>query len=423
MKRFMDYPFNQKRVVVTGMGVVTPIGLNTEEFWTAWRTGQSGIGGIDRFDVSRFKSKIAGQIDNFDPLCHMDRKDLLRLDRFTHLAKSATDQAFIQSGLDHSNGWKKKAGVLVGSGLGGIISLCEQMDVMQQDSPRRVNPFLMPMFLINAASAYISLDYKLKGPSCNVSTACASGLSAVVQACNLIQSGELDVIFAGGSDAPIVPIILAAFDALNALASKWNDNPTKASRPFDSGRKGFVLSEGSAILCLEERQHAEDRNADILCEIVGGKETCDAYHMVSPLEDGAGVVQSITQALIQADVKPDEVDYINAHATSTVVGDRCEAQAIKQVFNHHSDTIAVSAIKEFVGHMLGASGPIGLVGSILAINKGYIPPSRNLESIDPACDINIVSKNVNRTAINTALVNSSGFGGHNASVLVRSFDK
>jgi 3-oxoacyl-[acyl-carrier-protein] synthase II len=410
----------ERRVVVTGMGAVTPIGLDVESFWEASCAGRSGVQRINCFDVSQFNSQVAGLVEGFDPLPFVTLKEALHLDRFTLLAVAAATQALANSGLDKSDGWRHQAGVVLGTGVGGIFSLSQQMEVLRTSPPRFVNPFLMSMMLTNSASGFLAIHFRLKGPSASVSTACASGSSALTVACNMIRTGQADVVLTGGTEAPMTPIILAAFDSLHALATGWNDEPEAASRPFDAARAGFVIAEGAGVLVLEEQRHALDRGAPILAEIAGWGETTDAHHMTAPAPNGEGVAQAMRLAIEWARLDAGAVDYVNAHATSTRLGDEFEAFAIREVLGARAERVPVSATKSLVGHTLGAAGALGVVSAVLSLQHGLIPPTINLTEPDPACALDHVIGGPRRTDLTAAMVNASGFGGHNVSLLLMS---
>ncbi len=410
----------KRRVVVTGVGAVTPIGLDVESFWEASCAGRSGVQRIERFDTSQFCSQVAGLVEGFDPLPFVTPKEALHLDRFTLLSVAAATQALVNSGLDGRDDWRARAGVVFGTGVGGILSLSEQMEVLRTSPPRFVTPFLMSMMLTNSAAGFLGIHFRLKGPSSCVSTACASGSSALTVACNMICTDQADVVLSGGTEAPITPIILAAFDSLHALATDWNDKPEAASRPFDMARAGFVMAEGAAALILEERRHALDRGAPILAEIAGWGETTDAHHMIAPSPNGEGVAQAMRLAIEWADLDPGAVDYVNAHATSTRLGDEFEALAIRKVLGDRVERVPVSATKSLVGHTLGTAGALGVVSAIMSLQRGLVPPTINLTDPDPACELDHVIGEPRRVNLTTALVNASGFGGHNVSILLMS---
>jgi 3-oxoacyl-[acyl-carrier-protein] synthase II len=402
------------------MGAITPIGLDVTSFWEASCAGRSNIQLIDRFDASQFNSQIASAVKDFDPLCFVTRREALHLDRCTLLTVGAATEALASSGLNGNDDWRDRTGVVIGCGVGGIASLSEQIEVLRTSPPRFVNPFLMPMMLNNSPSGFLAIRFKFKGPSTCTTTACASGASALVVAANLIRTGQATVVLAGGAEAAITPIILAAFDSLKALATGWNHQPEAASRPFDKKRAGFVLAEGAGVLVLEERRHALDRGAPILAEIAGWGETTDAHHMFAPAPNGQGVTQAMRLAIERAHLDPGAVDYVNAHATSTPLGDEFEACAIRNVLGDRTEKVPVSAIKSLIGHTLGAAGALAAISSILSLRYGLIPATANLTDPDPACALKHVVGEPYRGSLTTALVNSAGFGGHNVSILYMS---
>ncbi len=410
----------EHRVVVTGIGAVTPIGLDVQSFWEASCAGRCNTQLIDSFDTTQFNSRIAAAVKDFDPLCFVTRREALHLDRCTLLAVGAATEALANSGLNGHDNWRERAGVVIGCGVGGVASLSEQMEVLRTSPPRFVNPFLMPMMLNNSPCGFLGIHFRLKGPSSCTTTACASGASALAVACNLIRTDQATVVLAGGTEAAITPIILAAFDSLKALATGWNHQPQAASRPFDKGRAGFVLAEGAGVLVLEERRHALDRGASILAEIVGWGETTDAHHMFAPAPQGQGIAQAMRLAIERARLDPGAVDYVNAHATSTPLGDEFEACAIRDVFGARFSKVPVNAIKSLIGHTLGAAGALAAISAILSLQHGCIPATMNLSDPDPACELNHVVSEPCRAGLNTALVNSAGFGGHNVSILYMS---
>jgi 3-oxoacyl-[acyl-carrier-protein] synthase II len=407
----------KRNIVITGIGAITPIGQNVETFWENCCRGCSGIRQIDRFDVSQYRSQIAGLIEDYDPFYFLNRKDALHLDRFTTLSVAAADQAMAQSCLKGNGSWRDNTAVVLGTGLGGINSVSEQMEVLRNSTPRAVNPFLMPMMLNNSASAFLAIRFGLKGPNFASSSACASGSSAVVAACHLIRSGAADIALTGASEAPVTPIIVAAFDSLKSLARGWNDEPQQASRPFDVKRRGFVISEGAAVLVIEELQHALDRGAEILAHITGMGETCDAFHMTRPANRGTGIAEAMRKALAEAGRKGSEIGFVNAHATSTTVGDQNEATAIRSVLG---ENIPVSALKSQLGHTLGAAGALSLVGSVMALREKIIPPTINVSKVDPKCGLGNIVQNAQKTEFSSVMNNAMGFGGHNVSILVES---
>ncbi|TYO97415.1 beta-ketoacyl-ACP synthase II [Desulfallas thermosapovorans] len=409
-----------KRVVITGIGAVTPVGNNLDEFWNNLTGGVSGVGTISRFDTTGYSSKIAAEVKNFNPTDFIDRKEARRMDRFTHYALAATAMAVENAGLDVSKINGDRAGVILGSGVGGIETLEEQHRVLAERGPGRVSPFFIPMMISNMASGRIAINYGLRG--CNVTTtsACASSANALGDAFKVIQHGQADIMISGGTEAPITPLAVAGFCSMKALSTR-NDDPAGASRPFDTGRDGFVIAEGAVILVLEEMEHALARGAEILAEITGYGASCDAYHITAPDPVGTGAVLSMRLALDDAGLAPEEVDYINAHGTSTSLGDKLETLAIKEVFGIHAKNLAVSSTKSMTGHLLGAAGGLETAVCVLAIKKSVIPPTINLTHPDPDCDLDYVPNVARRADVAVALTNSFGFGGHNATLVIERF--
>lgn len=409
-----------KRVVITGIGVVTPVGNNLDEFWDNLTGGISGVGTISRFDTTGYSSKIAAEVKNFNPTDFIDRKEARRMDRFTHYALAATAMALENAGLDVSKINGARAGVILGSGVGGIETLEEQHRVLAARGPGRVSPFFIPMMISNMASGRIAINYGLRGCNITTTSACASSANALGDAFKVIQHGQADIMISGGTEAPITPLAVAGFCSMKALSTR-NDDPAGASRPFDTGRDGFVIAEGAVILVLEEMEHALARGAQILAEITGYGASCDAYHITAPDPVGTGAVLSMRLALDDAGLAPEEVDYINAHGTSTSLGDKLETLAIKEVFGIHAKNLAVSSTKSMTGHLLGAAGGLETAVCVLAINKGVIPPTINLTHPDPDCDLDYVPNVARRADVAVALTNSFGFGGHNATLVIERF--
>ncbi|WP_347487892.1 beta-ketoacyl-ACP synthase II [Desulfoscipio sp. XC116] len=409
-----------KRVVITGIGLVTPVGNTLNDFWGNLTGGISGVGPITRFDTTGYSSKIAAEVKNFTPTDYIDRKEARRMDRFTHYAVAAAAMAVENAGLDITKINRARAGVILGSGVGGIETLEDQHRVLVERGPGRVSPLFIPMMISNMASGRVAINYGLR--ACNVTTtsACASSANALGDASKVIQRGQADVMLSGGTEAPITPLAVAGFCSMKALSTR-NDDPTGASRPFDSGRDGFVIAEGAAILVLEEMEHALARGADILAEITGYGASCDAYHITAPDPEGAGAVLSMRMALEDAGMSPEKVDYINAHGTSTLLGDKLETLAIKEVFGEHAGRLAVSSTKSMTGHMLGAAGGLETAVCALAIKDGVIPPTINLVEPDPDCDLDYVSNGARRVDVAVTLTNSFGFGGHNATLVIERF--
>lgn len=408
--------------MITGIGCTTPVGIGKEEFWNSLINGISGISYITNFDNEEYASKIAGEVKNFSPEEYIDKKEAKRMDKFTQFAVAGTKLAIADSKLDIDKVDKERFGVIIGSGVGGIETLEKQHTNLLKKGPRRVSAFFIPMMITNMAPGQISMLYGAKGPSFAVTSACASGTHAIGEAFRMIQRGVSDVIITGGSEAAVSTMAVAGFSSMKALSTR-NDEPTKASRPFDKDRDGFVIGEGSGILIVEELEHALKRNAHIYGEIVGYGATSDAYHITAPDPEAVGAANAMRLALEDANVECSKVDYINAHGTSTYYNDKLETLAIKKVFKEHAYKVAISSTKSMTGHLLGAAGGIEAIASVLAIENGIIPPTINYETPDLECDLNYVpNESINRE-VNYVLSNSLGFGGHNASLLFKKFDE
>jgi len=405
----------KRHVAITGLGVVTPVGNDIPTMWDALVHGKSGIARIAGFDPSPYDSQVAGEVRGLEMAEYMDRKELRRTDRFTHLAVAAATQALRDAKLEAIPD-AGRAGTAISSGLGGIATMVDQVMVMDQRGPSRLSPFFVPMLMANAASAQVAMRFGLKGPSLTHISACASSSHAIGEAGDIIRRGQADVMVAGGSEACAIPVIVAAFAAMKTL-TRHNDDPEGASRPFDKDRDGFVLSEGAAVVVLEEREHARARGARIYGELVGYGATADAYHITAPSPEGEGNARAMRMALNEAGLRPEEIDYINAHGTSTQPNDREETAAIKQVFGEHAYKLLVSSTKSMTGHLLGAAGALEAIVCLLAIRDGCIPPTINYQTPDPGLDLDYVPNTARAKAITTALSNSMGFGGHNASLI------
>ncbi|PES65393.1 beta-ketoacyl-[acyl-carrier-protein] synthase II [Bacillus cereus] len=410
-----------ERVVITGMGVVSPIGNDIKTFWNNLIKGESGIVNIDTFDVTNHKTKIAGIVQNFDADEVLGKKEARRLDRFSQFALAAAEQAWSDSKLDLDRIDVERLGVYVGSGIGGIETLIENVDALRQKGPRRVSPTLVPAIMSNAAAAQISIKWNAMGPSMSPVSACAIGNTSIGEAFRLIRSGEADVIFAGGTESAITDLSIASFGNATALSTR-NDNPTKASRPFDGNRDGFVMSEGAGILILESLSHALRREAKIYAEVIGYGASSDAYHIVATHPEGKGAYLAMRSALKNANISPEEVDVISAHATSTKVGDISETMAIKQLFGKQAYQIPVTANKSMLGHMLGAAGGVEAIALAMSLKEGTVPPTINLENLDPLCDLDYVPSVARQVKINIGLSNSFGFGGHNAAIVLKRYE-
>jgi 3-oxoacyl-[acyl-carrier-protein] synthase II len=405
-----------RRVVVTGLGAITPIGNDVAATWHGLVSGRSGIGHITRFDPSPYETQIAGEVKDFDPQKAMDRKEVRRTDRFTQLAVGAAAEALADAKVDTTKD-NDRIGVAIATGVGGLETLIEQVLVMEKRGPSRLSPFLVPMLMANAASAQISMQFGLRGPNLTHVSACASSAHALGESAEMIRRGMAEVMVAGGSEAAVIPLAIGAFSTMHAM-SRRNDDPQRASRPFDKDRDGFVLSEGSAVVILEEREHAIARGARIYAELVGYGATADAYHITSPSPEGEGNARAMRMALAEAGLEPTAIDYINAHGTSTQPNDREETSAIKQVFGEHAYKLMVSSTKSMTGHLLGAAGALEAIACILAIGHGCVPPTINYTTPDPALDLDYVPNQARPAKIRTALSNSMGFGGHNASLIL-----
>jgi 3-oxoacyl-[acyl-carrier-protein] synthase II len=415
---------NDRRVVITGLGVVTPLGNDIETFWSHLKNGVSGIHTIDAFDTAAYDCKIGGQVRDFNAkLFFKNPKDVRRSDRFSHLAMAAAKMALEDSGIDVANLERRdRFGVLVSSGIGGLKTLQEQLTILLTKGPTRTSPFTIPMLLSNMASGLISMEFDLHGPNMCIVTACATSNNAIGEAWRIIKFGDADVFVAGGSEASIVEIGLAGFSAMKALSTR-NDEPERASRPFDRDRDGFVVGEGAGILIVEELEHAKARDAKIYCEITGYGLSADAYHMTAPPPDGEGAARAMQVALNHARIPPEGVDYINAHATSTDIGDICETRAIKRVFGDQAYKVAISSTKSMTGHLLGGAGGIEMAACALAIRDSVIPPTINLENPGEECDLDYTPNVARQKKVRVALNNSFGFGGHNATLVAAAFEK
>lgn len=410
----------QKRVVITGLGIISPVGTGLEPFWSSLITGVSGIRRVTRFDPTHFNTKIAGEVVDFEPTDYIDKKEARRMDRFTQFAVAAAGMAIEDAALDLENENRDRIGVILGSGIGGIGTLEDQARVLVEKGPGRVSPFFVPMMIANMGAGQVAISYRLRGPNITSVSACASSTNALGDAFKLLQWGHADIMISGGTEASVTPLAMAGFISMKAMSSR-NDEPEKASRPFDAGRDGFVVGEGAAVLVLETLEHALGRGARIYAEIVGYGSSCDAYHMVAPDPEGCGAANSMREALADAGLKPDAVDYINAHATSTPPGDKAETLAIKKVFGQHAYKTAVSSTKSMTGHLLGAAGGLEAIVCVLTMQKGIIPPTINYEQPDPECDLDVVPNVARKAVVNVALSNSFGFGGHNATLVFKKY--
>ena len=415
----------KRRVVVTGLGVVSPIGNNLEDFWKSLLEGKSGVKRLQCFDPTHFTCKIAAEVKNFDPSAYLSAKDMKRMDRFVQFAVVAAKMAVVDAMLNLDSEDKNRIGVLVGSGIGGLHTVEAEhkqfIALGPEKGPARMSPFLIPMLIVNMASGQVSITLGLKGPNTAIATACASGNHAIGDAFRIIEGGEADVMVCGGSEAATTLMGFGGFCALKALSTAYNDEPERASRPFDKNRDGFVMGEGSGVVVLEEADRAQKRNARIYCEIIGYGMSGDAYHMTAPDPKGDGGIRCLREALKDAGIKPQEVDYINAHGTSTLYNDKIETLAIKKVFGDHARKLAISSTKSVMGHLLGAAGGVELIASALAIKEGIIPPTINYETPDPDCDLDYVPNKPRAAKLKVVVSNALGFGGHNATLVVRKF--
>lgn len=422
MNFFSSKTIPLRRVVVTGMGMITPTGKNRSENWENLKNGRSGIGKITRFDASRHASQIAGEVKNFDPTQYFDRKDLKKFDPFIQFALIASEEAVKDSGLDLNAIDKEKAGVYIGSGIGGIQTIEINKEILMQKGPDRISPFFLPACIANLGAGQVSIKFGFKGPNLANCTACATGTHAIGDSTRIIQRGEADIMIAGGAEYPITPLGVAGFTAMRALSTR-NDQPEKASRPFDKNRDGFVIAEGSALLVLESLEHAHNRGARIYAEVVGYGFTGDAYHMTAPDSDADGAYRAMKMALADAQIRPEDIVYINAHGTSTLLNDKLETHAIKRLFGEHAYKLAISSTKSMTGHMLGATGSAEAAFTIMAMTNSFIPPTINYETPDEECDLNYTPNQGISREIPYALSNSFGFGGTNASLLLKKFSE
>ena len=410
---------SERRVVITGIGVVSPVGNDLASFWESLKAGRSGIGSISAFDTEKFDCKIAGEVRGYDPTpFYKTPKDVRRTDRYTQFAVGAAKMSLDDSGLDLASIDLDRAGVMIGSGVGGLATMETQVGQMLTKGPDRTSPFMIPMMISNMASGFISMEHGLRGPNMAIVTACATANHCMGEAWRIIKFGDADIIFAGGSEACIVPVGIAGFAAMRALSLR-NDEPERASRPFDKERNGFVMGEGAGVIILEEYEHAKKRGAKIYCELAGYGLTADAYHMSAPMPEGEGAARCMHMAMKHAKVNPQDVDYINAHGTSTPIGDACETKAVKRAFGESAHKVAVSSTKSMTGHLLGAAGAVEMAACVMAMRDGVLPPTINLENPDPECDLDYVPNKAREKKVKVAISNSFGFGGHNSSVVIK----
>ena len=409
----------RRRVVVTGAGVISPVGNTIEQFWDSLKNGRSGIRRLTHFDVSKYSSQVAGTVEDFNPEDYFSSKEARRMDRFVQFALAASKMALESSGIDLDRTDLERVGVLIGSGVGGMTTIEDQHIIFLEKGPRRLSPFFIPMLIANMASGVVAMNFGLKGPNSAVSTACATGTHAIGDAYRIIERDEADAILAGGSEAALTPIGFGGFCAMRALTTSRNDDPERASRPFDRTRDGFVMSEGAGVVALEELEHAQKRGAKIWGEVVGYGMSADAYHMTAPAPDGDGALRSMRAALRGAGISPDAVSYINAHGTSTPLNDKLETEAVKSLFGDHAYKLAISSTKSHMGHLLGASGGVEAIATLLAIGNGVVPPTVNYEEPDPECDLDYVPNISREMAVEYAMSNSFGFGGTNATLVFK----
>ena len=407
-----------RRVVVTGVGVVSALGTGTEKNWSALMAGKSGIDRITRFDASELPSQIAGEVKDFNPEDFIDKKEVKKMDSFIHYALAAADMAMKDSGLQVTEENAERVGVVVGAGLGGLPAIEKYHEVLMSSGYKKVTPFFIPMLIINLAPGHISIRFGAKGPNLSTVTACATGTHSIGDAYHIIKRGDADAMIAGGAESTITPLGIAGFNVMKALSTR-NDDPTRASRPFDKGRDGFIMAEGAGIVVLEEYESAKKRGAKIYAEVVGYGATGDAHHITAPGPDGEGAARCMKMALKGAGMNPEEVDYINAHGTSTHFNDLYETMAIKSVFGEHARKLMVSSTKSMTGHTLGAAGGIEAVYSLLAMERSAIPPTINYEEPDPECDLDYVPNQARQSEVRVALSNSLGFGGTNGTLIFK----
>ena len=408
------------RVVVTGTGLITPVGLDTQSTWDSLLAGRSGVDNISLFDAEGYTTRIAAEVIDFDGDALLGRKEAKRLDRFSQFACAATIEALEDAGIDMATEDADRVGVLIGSGVGGIITVTDQHKILLNRGPKRISPFLVPMMLGDMASGQVSMMIGAKGPNFSTVSACATGADSIGEALEMVRRGRIDVAVAGGTEAAICPIGVAGFNACMALSTR-NDDPQGASRPFDSGRDGFVLGEGAGLLVLESLKHAEKRGANILAELVGYGASSDAFHVTQPHPEGEGAARAMNWAIQDADLEPEDVDYVNAHGTSTPLNDKFETLSMKKTFGDHAYRLSISSTKSMTGHLLGAAGGIEAGFSVLAIRDGVIPPTINFEDPDPDCDLDYTPNTAAKQTVDVAMTNSLGFGGHNASLVFKSF--
>ncbi len=410
------------RVVITGLGAITPLGHDVPATWEALKAGRSGIRTVTRFDPTPLATHFAGEVLDFDPLKYMERREARRMDRVTQFATVAAAEALADSKLLEAPLDKNRVGVVVSSAVGGVTTLLEQHDVLRERGPNRLNPWFIPMMLVDTPSAQLGIQYGFRGPNMAIITACATGTNAVGESFEMIARGAADAIVAGGAEAAVLPIVIAGFDVMGAM-SVHNDEPDKACRPFDAGRDGFVVSEGAAVSILESLEHAQARGAHIYVEVVGYGTSVDADHMAAPLPNGEGAAVAICAALARAAMEPGDIDYINAHGTSTKLNDVAETNAIKIAFGEHAYRVPVSSTKSMTGHLLGGAGALEALACVKTIQEGIIAPTINLDNPDPECDLDYVPHVARRADVRVAMSNSFGFGGHNATLIIKRYEE
>jgi len=410
----------KRRVVITGMGVVTPIGIGKEAFWDSLKNGRSGVGLITFFDTTDYPCKIDAEVKGFDPELYIEKKTIRRMDRFTQFAYAAADMAVRDAGLDSARLDMDRVGVIVGSGIGGLSTIEEEHTTLRDRGARRVSPFLIPKLISNMAPGEIAIRWGFTGPNYSVSSACATSNHALGDAVRMLRYGDADVVVAGGTEAAITPLGFAGFCSAKTLSTR-NDAPEKASRPFDRDRDGFVMGEGAGVLVLETIEHAQARGAKIYAELAGYGATDDAYHITAPNPEGTSAVRAMQRALADAELKPEDIQYVNAHGTSTNLNDKTETKALKAVFGEHAKKLAVSSTKSMTGHLLGAAGVVEMAATILCMQNDTVHPTINYETPDPDCDLDYVPNKARPMEINCALSNSLGFGGHNAVLVVKNY--
>ncbi|MBU3933296.1 MAG: beta-ketoacyl-ACP synthase II [Candidatus Omnitrophica bacterium] len=411
---------DRRRVVITGLGVISPVGNSIDEFWSSLIAGKSGISRITQFDPAQYDSQIAGEVKGFEPSPHISPKDKRRMDKFVQYALVAAHRAVADAGIDFKKDDPYQTGVLIGSGIGSLYTVQEQTKVLMTKGPSKMSPFTIPMLIVNMASGWIAISFGVKGPNSAVATACASGGHAIGDAFKIIQRGAAQLMITGGTESCICQTGVGAFCAMKALSTK-NNEPEKASRPFDKNRDGFVIGEGAGVVILENLEHAQKRNAPIYAEIIGYGMSGDAYHMTAPDPEGEGAARAMSEALGDARIRPEDISYINAHGTSTPLNDKVETLAIKKVFGKFAQKIPISSTKSMTGHLLGAAGGVEFVACCLSIKNNIIAPTINYETPDPDCDLDYVPNTAREAKVDIALSNSLGFGGHNATLLIRRF--